>query len=135
MDSATATTSGTGPCVEAWGMESKDRRRHIGAFRAVMTYGVTSHRPAFLIDAEKGTGAQALEQPRPQPQLPQQQPAAVRPQFPTIKATDHPLPAQASKLQSFRATLCSHRVLAQFLGKLFITNQLYNETEPYTRLW
>ena len=78
------------------------------------------------------TGAQPAEQPRPLRQLPQQQPAAIRPELPTVKSTDDSLPSQAPKFQSFRGTLCSHKVVVLLCGKLFITNQLYHKTRPYT---
>ena len=39
--------------------------------------------------------------------------------------------AQAPKFQSFCGTLCSHKVVVLFRGKLFILNQLYHKTRPY----
>ena len=78
------------------------------------------------------TRTQPPEQPRPQRQLPQQQPAAIRPGFPTVKPTDYTLPSKALELQSFHGTLCSHKVVVLLRGKLFITNQLYHETRPYS---
>ena len=78
------------------------------------------------------TRTQPPEQPRPQRQLPQQQPAAIRPELPAVKPTDYTLPSKAFQFQSFRGTLCSHKVVVLLRGKLFITNQLYHETRPYS---
>ena len=62
----------------------------------------------------------------------QQQPAAIRPELPAVKPTDYTLPSKAFEFQSFRGTLCSHKVVVLLRGKLFIINQLYHETRPYS---
>ena len=39
---------------------------------------------------------------------------------------------QGPKFQSFCGTLCSHKAVVLYRGKLLIINQLYHKTRPYT---
>ena len=82
-----------------------------------------------FVAAEPAVPAQADLDPGPA--LPPDA-ASIRPEFPTVKPTDYTLPSKALEFQSFRGTLCSHKVVVLLRGKLFITNQLYHETWPYT---
>ena len=80
------------------------------------------------------TGAQPSEHPRPQRQLLQQQPAAIRPEFPTVKLTEYSLPVRAFRLQVFCGSFCSYGAHPLFPGKLLVVKQFYCRRRPYAVL-
>ena len=52
--------------------------------------------------------------------------------IPFLSTLVYKAPSKAFEFQSFSGTLCSHKVLVLLRGELFIINQLYHETRPYS---
>lgn len=74
---------------------------------------------------------QALDDPGPRLDLPQQHRAAVGANGPTVEATDHHTLAQALKLQLFSATLWHQRVALGLVHNGLITQPLCLRGRPF----